>query len=390
MHIAYTDEQEKLRSELSAYYDQLLTDEIREALMVEHGCGPVTREMVKQMAADGWLGIGWPVEYGGQGKSQMEQFIFFDESMRSGAPVPMLTINTVGPTIMNFGSQEQKDFFLPKILAGDLHFSIGYSEPEAGTDLAALKCRADLDGDEYVINGSKMWTSLASDADYCWLAVRTDQDAPKHKGISIIIVDLKNTPGITIEPLNLLSSHDINAVYYDNVRVPATNIVGEVNRGWNLITNQLNHERVTLCSSGLLEQSLQETIRFAADNTLPNGERIIDQEWVQVNLARVRTGLEFLRQINWKVASSAHLDIADASTIKIFGTEFYIEAFRLLMEVLGPRAYLHRNSPADVLKGRLEMNYRSLVILTYGGGTNEIQRDLIAMFGLGLPRSLRG
>ncbi|MFN8051226.1 MAG: acyl-CoA dehydrogenase family protein [Acidimicrobiales bacterium] len=390
MHIAYTDEQEALRSELSAYYDKLLTDDVREALMVEHGCGPVNRQIVKQMAADGWLGIGWPTEYGGQGKSQMEQFIFFDESMRSGAPVPMLTINTVGPTIMNFGTQEQKDFFLPKILAGDLHFSIGYSEPEAGTDLASLKCRADLDGDEYVINGQKMWTSLASDADYCWLAVRTDQDAPKHKGISMIIVDLKNTPGITIEPLNLLSSHDINAVYYDNVRVPAANIVGGLNKGWTLITNQLNHERVTLCSSGLLEQSLQETIRFAADNRLASGERIIDQEWVQLNLARVRTGLEFLRQINWKVASSAHLDISDASTIKIFGTEFYLEAFRLLMEILGPRAYLQRNSAADVLKGRLEMNYRSLVILTFGGGTNEIQRDLIAMFGLGLPRSLRG
>ena len=333
---------------------------------------------------------GWPKEYGGQGKGQMEQFIFFDESMRSGAPVPMLTINTVGPTIMNFGSQEQKDFFLPKILAGDLHFSIGYSEPEAGTDLASLKTRADLDGDEYVINGSKMWTSLASDADYCWLAVRTDQDAPKHKGISMIIVDLKNTPGITIEPLNLLSSHDINAVYYDNVRVPAANIVGGVNKGWNLITNQLNHERVTLCSSGLLEQSLDEVIRFAADNTLPNGQRIIDQEWVQLNLARVRAGLEFLRQINWKVASSASLDISDASTIKIFGTEFYLEAFRLLMEILGPRAYLQRNSAAEVVQGRLEMSYRSLVILTFGGGTNEIQRDLIAMFGLGLPRSLRG
>ena len=390
MHIAYTEEQEALRSELSAYYDKLLTDEVREALSVEHGCGPVNREMVKQMAKDGWLGIGWPKEYGGQGKSQMEQFIFFDESMRSGAPVPMLTINTVGPTIMNFGSQEQKDFFLPKILAGDLHFSIGYSEPEAGTDLASLRCRADLDGDEDVINGQKMWTSLASDADYCWLAVRTDQEAPKHKGISMIIVDLKNTPGITIEPLNLLSSHDINAVYYDNVRVPAKNIVGGVNKGWTLITNQLNHERVTLCSSGLLEQSLQETIRFAADHRLPSGQRIIDQEWVQLNLARVRTGLEFLRQINWKVASSAHLDISDASTIKIFGTEFYLEAFRLLMEVLGPRAYLQRNSSAEVLKGRLEMNYRSLVILTFGGGTNEIQRDLIAMFGLGLPRSLRG
>ena len=390
MHIAYTDEQEALRSELSAYYDKLLTDDVREALAVEHGCGPVNRAMVKQMAADGWLGIGWPKEYGGQGKGQMEQFIFFDESMRSGAPVPMLTINTVGPTIMNFGSQEQKDFFLPKILAGDLHFSIGYSEPEAGTDLASLKTRADLDGDEYVINGSKMWTPLASDADYCWLAVRTDQDAPKHKGISMIIVDLKNTPGITIEPLNLLSSHDINAVYYDNVRVPAANIVGGVNKGWNLITNQLNHERVTLCSSGLLEQSLDEVIRFAADNTLPNGQRIIDQEWVQLNLARVRAGLEFLRQINWKVASSASLDISDASTIKIFGTEFYLEAFRLLMEILGPRAYLQRNSAAEVVQGRLEMSYRSLVILTFGGGTNEIQRDLIAMFGLGLPRSLRG
>ena len=302
----------------------------------------------------------------------------------------MLTINTVGPTIMNYGTQEQKDFFLPKILAGDLHFSIGYSEPEAGTDLASLRTRAELDGDEWVINGQKMWTSLASDADYCWLAVRTDPDAPKHKGISMIIVDLKNTPGITIEPLNLLSSHDINAVYYDNVRVPKENLVGGLNNGWSLITNQLNHERVTLCSSGLLEQSLEETIDFAATSILPNGERLIDSEWVQVNLAKVRSGLEFLRLINWKVASSAHLDIADASTIKIFGTEFYLEAFQLLMEVLGPRSYLHRHSPAEAIKGRLEMMYRSLVILTYGGGTNEIQRDLIAMFGLGLPRALRG
>src|SRR5262245_59081187 len=139
MQIAYTEEQEQLRDELRAYYDKLLTDEVRAELHKEVGCGPVTREMVKIMASDGWLGIGWPTEYGGQGRSQIEQFIFFDESMRSGAPVPMLTINTVGPTIMQFGNQEQKDFFLPKILAGDLHFCIGYSENQAGTDLAALK-----------------------------------------------------------------------------------------------------------------------------------------------------------------------------------------------------------------------------------------------------------
>ena len=391
MHIAYTEEQEALRDELRAYYDQLLNDDLRDALHKEMGCGPVTRQVVKQMAADGWLGIGWPKEYGGQGRSQLEQFIFFDESMRSGAPVPMLTINTVGPTIMEFGTDEQKAEFLPRILAGDLHFCIGYSEPEAGTDLAALKTKAVLDGDEYIVNGQKMWTSLASDADYCWLAVRTDPDAPKHKGISMIIVDMKS-PGITVDPLHLLSTHDINATYYDDVRVPAKNLVGGVNNGWHLIVNQLNHERVTLCSSGLLEQSYMEVRKWAQETTDSSGTRMVDHEWVQLNLARVHAGLEFLKLINWKVAWTAtegSLDVADASTIKVFGTEFYLEAFRLLMEVLGPRAYLERNSVGSVLKGRLEMNYRSLLILTFGGGTNEIQRDLIGMFGLGLPRAPR-
>ena len=390
MRLAYTEEQEQLRAELASYYDQLLTPEVRESLHIEAGVGPVHRQIVKQMAKDGWLGIGWPVEYGGQGKSQLEQFIFYDESMRAGAPIPMLTVNTVGPTIMQFGTDEQKQFFLPKILAGEIHFCIGYSEPEAGTDLASLKTKAELDGDEYIINGQKMWTSLASDADYCWLAVRTDQEAPKHKGISMIIVDFKNTPGITIEPLHLTSSHDINAVYYDDARVPAANIVGGLNQGWSLITNQLNHERVTLCSSGLLEQSYQETVAYASATTDHRGQRLLDQEWVQTNLAKVRSGLDFLRLINWKVASSPSLDIADASTIKIFGTEFYLESFRLMMEVIGPTAYLEKGTPQAGLAGRLEMMYRSLLILTFGGGTNEIQRDLIAMFGLGLPRSLRG
>lgn len=391
MQIAYTPEQQALRDELRAYYDKLLTPEVQTELRNERGVGPTHRRMVKQMAEDGWLGIGWPTEYGGQGRSQIEQFIFFDESMRSGAPVPMLTINTVGPTIMEYGSQEQKDEFLPRILAGDLHFCIGYSENQAGTDLAALTTKAVRDGDEYVINGQKMWTSLASDADYCWLAVRTDPDAPKHKGISIMIVDM-HSPGITVEPLRLLSEHDINATFFDDVRVPVDNVVGGENNGWGLIMNQLNHERVTLCSSGLLEQSYVEVRDWARDTRTPTGERVIDSEWVQMNLARVHAGLEFLRLINWKVAwtaTHAPLDISDASTIKVFGTEFYLEAFRLLMEVIGPEAYMTPDSPVNVLRARLEYNYRSLLILTFGGGTNEIQRDLIAMFGLGLPRAIR-
>ncbi len=392
MYIGYNEEQQALRSELQAYYDKLLTPELREQLQIEHGIGKTTREVVRQMGDDGWLGIGWPTEYGGQGRSHIEQFIFFDESMRCGAPVPMLTINTVGPSIMKFGSDEQKDFFLPKILKGEIHFCIGYTEPNAGTDLAALRTRADRDGDQFVINGQKVFTSLASDADYIWLACRTDQEAPKHKGISMILADMK-TPGIKIDPMHLLSQHDINTVFLEDVRVPASNVVGEVNGGWTLITNQLNHERVTLCAPGMLEAAYDEVLAWARETRRANGERVIDQEWVQVNLAKVRTGLEFLKLINWKVAwtgTQGSLDVADASSIKVFGTEFFLDAFKLLMEIVGPQSYLTYDSPDRIGSAKLETLYRSLIILTFGGGTNEIQRDLIAMFGLGLPRALRG
>jgi alkylation response protein AidB-like acyl-CoA dehydrogenase len=391
MYIAYSEEQEKLRRDLRAYYDVLLTPEIREGLHQGHGVGPTMRQVVKRMGADGWLGIGWPKEYGGQGRSQIEQFIFFDESMRAGAPVPMLTINTVGPTIMRHGSEDQKKFFLPKILKGELHFCIGYTEPNAGTDLASLKTRAVRDGDEYVVNGQKIFTSLAGDSDYIWLAVRTNSDVSKHEGISMLAIDIK-TRGIRIDPMHLLSEHDINTVFFDDVRVPATSLVGKENQGWRLITSQLNHERVTLCSAGLLAQAYEEVVAWAQQTTRAEGGRVIEQEWVQMGLARVAAGLEFLRLINWKVAwtgTQGRLDVADASTIKVFGTEFYLESFRILMEIVGPRAYLRRGSVDAVGVGRLEMLYRSLLILTFGGGTNEVQRDLIGMFGLGLPRMPR-
>jgi len=391
MYIAYNDEQEALRRDLRAYYAKLLTPEIREALHQGHGIGPTMRAVVRQMGADGWLGIGWPREWGGQGRSQIEQFIFFDESMRAGAPVPMLTINTVGPTLMRHGSDELKRSFLPRILKGEIHFCIGYTEPNAGTDLASLTTRAVRDGDTYVINGQKIFTSLAGDADYIWLATRTNPEVPKHEGISIFAIDMK-TPGIRVDPMHLLSEHDINSVFFDDVRVPVATLIGRENQGWRLITSQLNHERVTLCSSGLLEQAYDEVHDWAKETRLADGRRVIDQEWVQINLARVYAGLEFLRLINWKVAwtgTQGRLDVADASTIKVFGTEFYLESFRLLMEIVGPRAYLRRGSPQALHLGRLEMLYRSLLILTFGGGTNEVQRDLIGMFGLGLPRMPR-
>jgi alkylation response protein AidB-like acyl-CoA dehydrogenase len=390
MYLAYTDEQEALRRELRDYYADLLDADTQAALAADL-TGPVMRRLVKQMAADGWLGIGWPKEYGGQGRGPMEQFIFFDESMRAGAPVPMLTINTVGPTIMQFGTDEQKDFFLPKILAGDLHFCIGYSEPGAGTDLAALRTTAARDGDEYVINGQKMWTSYASSADYCWLAVRTNTEVKKHKGLSMIIVPL-DTPGIEVQPLQLMGAHEIGAVHYDDVRVPAGNLVGGVDNGWTLITNQLNHERVTLCSPGMVDRALTEVRRWAQETHLPDGRRVVDQAWVQHNLARAYAGFEFLRLINWKVAWQAEnhqLSVADASTTKVYGTELYLDTIGWLLEILGEPGYLKTGAPGALLRSRLEHLYRELVILTFGGGTNEVQRDLIAVFGLGMPMAKR-
>jgi alkylation response protein AidB-like acyl-CoA dehydrogenase len=293
---------------------------------------------------------------------------------------------------MRYGSEEQKQFYVPKILNGEIHFAIGYTESDAGTDLASLKTRAVRDGDEYVINGQKVFTSLASGADYIWLAVRTNTEVKKHKGISIIIVPT-DTPGFSVVPIENFGGVNTNITYYEDVRVPAANLVGEENQGWNLITNQLNHERVTLCSSGVVERMLDDVRRWAQDTKLADGRRVIDQEWVQLNLARVHAKLEFLRLANWKVAwlaqSGAPLNPADASSIKVFGTEFYMEAARLLMEVMRDQAPLSGDSPGAVVRGRVESMVRSMHILTFGGGTNEMQRDLIAIFGLGMPGSPR-
>ncbi|MGH9206847.1 MAG: acyl-CoA dehydrogenase family protein, partial [Acidimicrobiales bacterium] len=377
--------------ELREYYAGLLTPEVQGELSKSQGIGPTVRKVVRQMGEDGWLGIGWPKEYGGQGRSAIEQFVFFDESMRAGAPVPMLTINTVGPTIMKVGSDEQREFFLPKVLKGEIHFCIGYTEPSAGTDLANVKTRAVRDGDEYVINGQKSFTSLAGGADYVWLATRTNPEVKKHKGISVFVIPM-DTPGISVVPMHLMGEHNINQTFYEDVRVPASALVGGENNGWPIITNQLNHERVTLCSSGIIERSLSDVRAWAQQTKLADGRRVIDQEWVQTHLARVYARLEFLRLANWKVAwmsTQGQMNPADASSIKVFGTEFYLEAFRLLMEIIGPASYLKADSPEAVLHSRLENNYRSLIILTFGGGTNEVQRDLIGMFGLGLPRATR-
>ena len=388
MYVGYSKEHEALRDELRSYYDELITPALEEDLRKGEGVGQASKDTWKKMAADGWCGLGWPTEFGGKNLTPMEQFVFFDESMRSGAPVPMLTINSVAPTIMRYGNEALKQEFIPKILKGEIHFAIGYTEADSGTDLASLKTRAVRDGDEYVINGQKVFTSLATGADYVWLAVRTNPEVKKHKGISIIIVPT-DTPGFSWKPIENFGQMNTNITYYEDVRVPAKYLVGEENGGWSLITNQLNHERVTLCSSGIVERHLGDVMEWAKSTHLADGRRVIDQEWVQVNFAKVHAKLEFLKLANWRVAwnatNGAALQPADASTIKVFGTEFYLEMARLLLEVIGSDAVLRRGSPGAVLRGRIEHVVRSMHILTFGGGVNEMQRDLITLFGLGMP-----
>jgi 3-oxocholest-4-en-26-oyl-CoA dehydrogenase alpha subunit len=390
MRIAYTPEQERLRRELRGYFDALMTPEVRAALAGgddDLGDGQAYRDVVRQLGRDGWLALSWPAGYGGRGGTMFDQLIFTDEAARARVPVPFLTINTVGPTIMRFGTPAQKEFFLPRIAAGEVHFSIGYSEPEAGTDLASLRTTAVRDGDEYVIDGQKMWTSLIQYADYVWLACRTDPAADRHRGLSIIIVPT-SAAGFSWTPVPTVAGVTTSATYYSSVRVPVSSLVGEENRGWALITNQLNHERVALTSAAPVQAALADVRDWAASVRLADGRRVIDAEWVQLNLARVHAKVEFLKLLNWRVASSGgagSLGPADASATKVFGTEFAVEAYRLLMEVLGTGGVVRSGSAGEVLAGRIERAHRAALILTFGGGTNEVQRDIIAAAALGLP-----
>jgi alkylation response protein AidB-like acyl-CoA dehydrogenase len=393
MHLTYTPGQERLRQQLSAYFAGLMTPEVRAALTTaggDYGNGDAYRQIVRQLGRDGWLALSWPQEHGGRGASMLDQLIFTDEAAIAGVPVPFLTISTVGPTIMRFGTPEQKARYLRRISAGEIHFSIGYSEPEAGTDLAALRTRAVRDGDSYVINGQKMWTSLIQYADYVWLACRTDPGAPRHKGLSILIVPT-GAPGFSWTPVRTVAGPTTSATYYSDVRVPVSALVGGENQGWPLITSQLNHERVALTSAAPVRSALREVTEWARATKLAGGQRVIDAEWVQLNLARVHAKAEFLKLLNWRIAAEAGQgpSPAAASATKVFGTEFATEAYRLLMEVLGANAHVREGSAGAILSGRIERMHRAALILTFGGGTNEVQRDIIAAAGLGLPVTRR-
>ncbi|NNH73463.1 acyl-CoA dehydrogenase [Nocardia uniformis] len=386
MFIELTVEQRRLRDDLRSYFTGLVTPE-EEAEMLVNRHGDAYRAVVRRMGSDGWLGVGWPKEYGGHGFGPLEQQIFYNEAVRADVPVPLVTLLTVGPALQSFGTDEQKQKFLPGILSGDIHFAIGYSEPEAGTDLAALRTSAvrDANGD-WIVNGQKIFTTGAHEADYIWLAVRTGSVESRHRGITILIVDTTD-PGYSWTPIITCDgAHHTNATYFDNVRVPANMIVGEVDRGWKLITTQLNHERVSLGPSGKIEQ-LYDRVR---DWAIKQG--VLGEIDVARPLGRLHAMVRLNELLNWQVASNSERPdadprdvIADASATKVFSTEAVQEAGRLAEEIVGRFGDPADSATADLLTW-LDRRTKQNLVVTFGGGVNEIMRELIATAGLRLPR----
>jgi len=378
--IDLTDDQRALQAELRSYFSNLVSAD-EAAIMRTERHGPTYREVVRRMGKDGWLGVGWPVEFGGHGFGDVEQQIFANEAMRADVPLPGVTLQTVGPTLQVYGTDEQKRKFLPAILAGEVHFAIGYSEPEAGTDLAALRTTAVRDGDEYVVNGQKIFTTGGHDADYIWLAVRTGSADSRHRGISILIVDTTD-PGFSWTPIITCDgAHHVNATYYNDVRVPANMLVGEENKGWRLITTQLNHERVMLGPAGRVAgiyDHLQDWVRR---------HNLLDEPDVRRALGEIHATHRLNELLNWQVAASENdaVDIADASATKVFATERIQRVCRLAEEIVGRHGDPADTDTADLLRW-LDMMAKRNVVITFGGGVNEVMRELIATAGLGMPR----
>lgn len=392
MQIELNKQELYLKNEIREYLIDILNApllaELQDPNFFEGG-GPEFRKALLRMGHDGWIGLSWPKSLGGKEFTPIEQYIFVEEIMRTGFPFPFLTTESVGPMIAKFGSPYAQENIAKRILTGELIFAIGYSEPNAGTDLASLSTEAKKTSKGWLINGQKIWTSLANFADYVWLAARTDKDAKKHKGISMFIVPTSDS-GFACHPIHTLGDVRTNSTYYENVEVSDDFLVGDVNGGWSLITSQLNLERLALVNHGPVEELYISLLSQAKDIKLQNGKKLAEISWVQDNFAKIYYKLEALKLICWKQVWSQgnnQFSMTDASVAKVYGSEYFIEAYRLLMEIFGEISLFKSNQELAILNGKLERMYRTASILTFGGGTNEVQKDIIAIAGLFLPRS---
>lgn len=384
MQTRYSDEQQALRLELREYFQKLMTPEVVAQVI---GCegGPVFRKIIRQLGKDGILTLGWPEEYGGKNYTAVEQLILFEEAWSAHAPFPLVTINTVGPAIMSFGTEEQKQFFLPKIAAGECIFAVGYTEPESGTDLGSLSTPAIRDGDEFVVNGNKVYTSSGHDCEYIWMAVRTNKDVARpSSGITMLIVD-SSDPGYSASPIYTVGDIETNVTYYEDVRVPVSNVIGEIDGGWKIITSQLNHERVALAAMSIIGSKQFQSV-IAALNAAGKNSRE-----VEAKVGSIYCRLQAMQLLNMRTASQieqGQLDVALASGAKFKNILALIEVLRDILALVDEDSLVKHGSVDAIFVGDLERDYRNAQISTVGGGVVEVMRCMVASFGLGMPNTI--
>jgi 3-oxocholest-4-en-26-oyl-CoA dehydrogenase alpha subunit len=386
MDFSLTPEQEQFKKQVRDFVREHLTPELRDEVEREqYSIGPLGKQFVRLMGRQGWLGIGWPKEYGGQGRGAIEQWLFLEEMDLENLPTGGLTLGSAGPTLMRVGSEEQKREYLPRILTGEIEFAIGYTEPDAGSDLASLQTRATREGDSYVINGRKIYTSAAHHSTHIWLLARSDPQAPKHRGLSIFIVPI-DAPGVTIRPLRTMGSERSNKVFFEEVRISAGNLVGEENHGWHYVTMALDFER--LIPHGRAQRPLENLIDYAKQ-TVVDGRPLSKHPQVRLALARLAVEVEAVRLFSlrsaWMIECGRALNV-EASLLKIFISEISEHIAVAAQNIMGPYAALRAGDSLAPIGGRLERLYRGFPLYKFAGGTNEVMRNIIAQRGLGMPR----
>ena len=390
MEFKFTPEDDAFRQELRSFVQQELPDDWEGGgRWPEEWDWEFTQDMRQKLARKGWLTMHWPREYGGQDASPVRSAIYNEELAYLRAPGrDIFGVRMLGPTLMIHGSEEQKQAHLPPIARAEVQWCQGYSEPESGSDLASLSTRAVVDGDDFVINGSKIWTTLAHRADWIMCLARTDTEAPKHRGISFILVDMK-TPGIQVRPvINMAGGHEFNEVVFDNVRVPRRNVVGEENRGWYVAVTLLDFERSGIDYSAIARRLLDETRDYASEASR-DGRPLVQTPWVRNELADRYIECEVARLMAYNVAylqGEGQVPNKEASISKVFGSETLQRSANSALGILGMYGALGRNEERAPLKGRLQEHWMIAFSHKIAAGTSEVQRNIIAGRGLGMPR----
>ena len=390
MEFKFTEQDEEFRKELRAFMKAELPDSWEGAgRYPEEDDWDLNIVIRKKMAEKGWLTMHWPEEYGGQAASPVKSAIYNEEIAYMRAPGrDIFGVRMLGPTLMIHGSEEQKKTHLPSVANGDIQWCQGYSEPESGSDLASLSTRAVRDGDEFVINGGKVWTTMAHRADWIMLLTRTDPDAPKHRGISFVLVDMKS-PGVTVRPIiNMAGGHEFNQVTFDDVRVPRANVVGDEDRGWYVAVTLLDFERSGIDYSAAARRMLDDIREFATE-TKRNGQPLIEIPWVRSLMADRYIDCEVARLMAYNVAYMQSQDLIptkEASMSKVFGSETVQRVTEASLDILGQYGTLGREDKWAPLKGRVQEHWMNAFAGTIAAGTSEVQRNIIAGRGLGLPR----